>query len=67
MGLMLSGCHQVPGARRGGGVEIESADERGGMNDEGLGPIFVPFGSTKQGGTGVGMLVEEVHERGARP
>ena len=54
-------------AAHGGQVEIEIADEGGGMNEEELEAIFVPFGSTKPGGTGVGMLIvrtmiEEVHE-----
>ncbi|HEY2509526.1 MAG TPA: HAMP domain-containing sensor histidine kinase [Polyangiaceae bacterium] len=66
----LEGAPVQVSARRvmhGGGVEIEVADEGGGMGEEERAAMFVPFGSTKPGGTGVGMLivrkmVEEVHE-----
>ena len=65
----LEGAPVQVSARRamhGAEVEIEVADEGGGMGEEERAAMFVPFGSTKAGGTGVGMLivrkmVEEVH------
>ena len=54
-------------ARRGESeIELSVADEGKGMGEEERGTLFVPFGSLKPGGTGVGLLivrrmVEEVH------
>jgi signal transduction histidine kinase len=39
----------------GGDAVIELADEGSGMNDEQMARAFVPFGSTKPGGTGFGL------------
>jgi signal transduction histidine kinase len=47
-------------------VELTLADRGCGMNDDMMAQLFVPFGSQKPGGTGVGMIlmrtmIEEVH------
>jgi signal transduction histidine kinase len=68
-GADLDGAPVQVRARRaahGARVEIEIADEGGGMTEEERESIYVPFGSTKPGGTGVGMLIvrtmiEEMH------
>jgi signal transduction histidine kinase len=51
----------------GAQVELRVEDEGQGMTADGLAKMFLPFGSCKPGGTGVGMLivqkmVEDVHE-----
>jgi signal transduction histidine kinase len=38
-------------------VELRVTDEAGGIPDDEKKGLFVPFGSTKPGGTGVGMLI----------
>jgi two-component system C4-dicarboxylate transport sensor histidine kinase DctB len=47
-------------------VELRVVDEGAGMSEDALATLFVPFRTTKRGGTGVGLLmakkmVEEVH------
>jgi signal transduction histidine kinase len=59
---------RVSASVRGGGSEIELrvADEGVGIAEDRIPKLFIPFGSRKPGGTGVGMLIvrraiEEVH------
>ena len=52
--------------RKGAEIEIVVTDGGAGMTPEELGRLFVPYRTTKKGGTGVGMLtakrmIEEVH------
>jgi signal transduction histidine kinase len=54
------------GRNRGTEIGIEIRDEGSGMSDAQKGHLFVPFGSRKPGGTGVGLLIarkmiEDVH------
>jgi signal transduction histidine kinase len=50
----------------GAQVELRVVDQGQGITREGLEKLYVPFGSSKRGGTGVGMpiarkMIEEVH------
>ena len=63
MPIHVSAAFAMAGAQ----VELKVRDQGRGIGKEGLAKLYLPFGSSKPGGTGVGMLIvrtmiAEVHE-----
>ena len=54
------GSYQISAVETGEGTTIDFEDNGGGIPDEKLKELFVPFKSTKKGGTGLGLA--EVHK-----